>query len=275
MVRPGRKKSTKVARATTERSLAKSGDSYWELSLEPIQILALVAPICIAYELSLALFLRNDAGGVITNRAHEGILRVFSALGVDGTQVGLPALSIPAVGVVLVLVLWQVIARKPWTIRMPVVAGMALESFLAAIPLYVAGMAIGLAMAASVHASESANSVPLIGRIGIALGAGLYEELLFRLALVSLLHALLKDACGLKDALSTWGAVVIAAIAFTIYHPLAGVNGAIDGRRMLFLFIAGLWFGALFVTRGFGIAVGAHAVYDILAVAAVANSQSA
>lgn len=237
-----------------------------------MQVLALVAPLCLAYEILLAIGLRGVDGSVLTNRAHEGILRLFGAFGVDGVLVGLPALSIPAIAVVVVLVLWQVLAREPWTVSPWVWLGTVAESCLTAIPLYVAARATGLALSAIAIAGDSglSSSTDLVAlgwdaRLGLSLGAGIYEELVFRLGLVSLLHAVLRDALRAPEAWATWGAVAVAAVAFVLYHPIRLESGAIDWRAVVFLGLAGLWFGVLFVTRGFGIAVGAHAAYDVLA----------
>jgi hypothetical protein len=61
-------------------------------------------------------------------------------------------------------------------------------------------------------------------------------------------------------------AVLVSAVAFTFYHDLHTASGAISGRRVIFYLVAGLYFGATYVLRGFGIVVGAHALYDIIAV---------
>jgi membrane protease YdiL (CAAX protease family) len=57
--------------------------------------------------------------------------------------------------------------------------------------------------------------------------------------------------------------VLVAAILFAIYHPLRDAGGAIDWRRAAFYVAAGVWLGALMMARGFGITVGAHALYDV------------
>jgi hypothetical protein len=64
--------------------------------------------------------------------------------------------------------------------------------------------------------------------------------------------------------------VVLAALAFAAYHPLRGATGTIEWPVFASLFVAGLYFGGLYVVRGFGIAVAAHASYDIV-VAAVSQ----
>ncbi len=268
---------THAVRTSAARQGAGTAHSYWDASRLPLQVLSLVLPVCLAYEILLVVGLRSVDGATLTNRAHEGILRLFRVFGIEGAQVGLPSLSLPAVAVVLVLVLWQCLSRRPWRIAPLVTAGMVAESVLAALPLYVGGLVLSLALPALV---ASTGAVVGLGELvspggldwaatwGLSLGAGLYEELIFRLALVSLLHAAFHDLVGVRDGWATWLAVVIAAVAFMLYHPIRDADGTVHVREAVFLLLAGLWFGALFVTRGFGIAVGSHAAYDVLALVA-------
>jgi hypothetical protein len=62
-----------------------------------------------------------------------------------------------------------------------------------------------------------------------------------------------------------WG-IVTTSLIFSAAHYHAFTLGgyAFDWYSFSFRFAAGLFFAGLFVTRGFGIAVGAHAMYDIL-----------
>jgi len=64
-----------------------------------------------------------------------------------------------------------------------------------------------------------------------------------------------------------WGAaigVAVSAALFTIYHPLRDAAGAISLQRAAFYLVAGLYFGAVYLLRGFGIVVAVHALYDII-----------
>ncbi|MEC9234588.1 MAG: CPBP family glutamic-type intramembrane protease, partial [Planctomycetota bacterium] len=102
-----------------------------------------------------------------------------------------------------------------------------------------------------------------MGKLAISIGAGLYEELVFRMLLIFLIHTLLVDAFRLPGIVGSVVAVVVSAILFTIYHPLEGVDGSLSLARLAFFMVAGLFFGAIFILRGFGIVVATHAFYDI------------
>jgi hypothetical protein len=93
--------------------------------------------------------------------------------------------------------------------------------------------------------------------------AGIYEELVFRLGLIGILLVVLEDAMKVAKPTAMALAVAVSAVAFTIYHPLRGPDGGVQPARVVFYLAAGVYFGVLFAARGFGIAVGAHAFYDI------------
>jgi len=261
--------------SSSVRRKAEAGQTYWDRSKQPLEILALVAPLVAIYEMGLVSALRAEQG-TITNRAHEGLLRLFDAVGID-----IMVMALPAAAVVVVLVTWQFLSRMPWSLHLPTVGLMAIESAAAALPLAVFALVIArsdsawASMAASVSATAPAGAgagpetLGLVGKISLAIGAGIYEELIFRMALISLLHTLFVDAMRFGERWGTGIAIAISAVLFAIYHPLGAVGGGIDWSRATFFVGAGAYFGVLYVMRGFGIAVGAHAAYDLLAVVAL------
>jgi membrane protease YdiL (CAAX protease family) len=111
------------------------------------------------------------------------------------------------------------------------------------------------------------ESLGLLGKVSLAIGAGIYEELIFRMALISLLHTLFVDAMRMGERWGIGIAIAVSAALFAAYHPLGAADGGIDWSRATFFAGAGAYFGVLYILRGFGIAVGAHAAYDLLAVA--------
>lgn len=257
------------------RRKAEAGHTYWDRSKQPLEILALVAPLVVIYEIGLVWALRAERG-TITNRAHEGLLRLFDAVGID-----IMVMALPAAAVIVVLVTWQFLSRMPWSLHLPTVGLMAIESAAAALPLAVfalviarsdsawASMAAVVPMNAPSGAGAGPETLGLLGKISLAIGAGIYEELIFRMALISLLHTLFVDAMRIGERWGIGIAIAISAALFAIYHPLGAAGGGIDWSRATFFVGAGAYFGVLYVMRGFGIAVGAHAAYDLLAVVAL------
>jgi hypothetical protein len=95
------------------------------------------------------------------------------------------------------------------------------------------------------------------------IGAGIYEEVLFRLGLFLGLFGLLR-VVKLPKLLALTLAALAAAAAFAAAHHVGPYGEPVRTDYFLFRSLAGLYFTLLFVLRGFGIAVGAHAGYDVL-----------
>jgi membrane protease YdiL (CAAX protease family) len=136
------------------------------------------------------------------------------------------------------------------------------------------------AYAASSPAAENGNlstNRPLLANIITGIGAGIYEELVFRLILICLLMLLFQDALRLTQANSVVLSVLISAALFSAHHHIdffSGQPNAIDPfnlTKFLFRTIAGVYFAALFAFRGFGITAGTHAFYNIIAVSITAR----
>ena len=258
-----------MARTSPSGSTATgSGSSYWDASRKPLQILAFLAPLILLYELGLAMFLRSREG-VLTNKAHETLLLFFDTFGLSATG----GLYLGGAAVMVVLIIWHLLARDPWHIDPTTPALMGAESLGLTIPLLVLGLLIGgsTAVVALAPAPDLA-AMDLWSRLTISIGAGLYEELLFRMMLIAILHTLLVDVGKLPSPLGAGIAVVVSAAAFTAYHPLNDDAGVLSLRRVGFYFLAGLYFGVVYVVRGFGIVVATHAFYDVLVVSMLTDS---
>ncbi len=106
-------------------------------------------------------------------------------------------------------------------------------------------------------------SLPRAAAVLGYLGAGVYEEAIFRLALIPLGYGLLRLLMTPKVLAGTL-AVTGSALLFSIAHH-AGLPGEpFTWYAFFFRWVAGVYFAWVFVVRGFGIAVGTHAAYDIL-----------
>ena len=104
-----------------------------------------------------------------------------------------------------------------------------------------------------------------------SIGAGIYEELVFRLLGIVAVHALLADVFRVKHKPAAAVAVAVSAVAFALYHPFDTYNPlqwtSRDIGHFAFYTLAGLYFAAIYVYRGFGIVAATHAIYDVLVIA--------
>ena len=228
---------------------------YFEASRRPLEILFFLLPFIALYEYELVRVLRSPEG-FVTNGAHLGILRLFDAFGFEAA-----ALSLPGVLLVAILVGWHAAERGPWIVDLGVVGRMYLESIALAVPLLVlAQIAVRALPLAGI---DDFGALPLGARIAVSIGAGLYEELVFRLLLIWLLLTVLVYFVKFSRRVAEPIAIGLSALAFTVYHPLHDADGTFIAQRFAFYLVAGVYFGVLFLMRGFGIVVATHALYDI------------
>jgi membrane protease YdiL (CAAX protease family) len=94
----------------------------------------------------------------------------------------------------------------------------------------------------------------------MALGAGVNEELVFRLGMVPAFAALFGHAVAKRHAVIV--AVLVSSVLFSLAHYLGPEPFAV--YTFLYRFLAGAIFCALFALRGFAVAVYTHAIYDVL-----------
>lgn len=239
---------------------------YWRLSRQPLVSLVFVAPILVIYE-----------GGVLAlgpKAVRNGVdvwLRGFLELLDFGNYFLLPVL------VVGILLGWHHTTREPWRVPRGVFWGMAVEcvglafclrwiSHVEAFALSaLAGSVSGAAKTTALAAGVSGRTAGLIA----FLGAGVYEELLFRLILFCAAAWAIRHL-GAVGATATVMAVLASSAVFAAAHYVGPYGEAVAWHEFgfwygaIFRFLAGAFFSVLFVARGFGIAAGAHAGYDIL-----------
>jgi membrane protease YdiL (CAAX protease family) len=103
-----------------------------------------------------------------------------------------------------------------------------------------------------------------VRRLGVAVGAGIFEELLFRGLLCYGALRLLKDVVGADRWTSRIVAVVASAAVFSAYHHWGVGAEPWSAEAFTFRFHAGVLLGAVFLARGLGIAAFAHGFYDAL-----------
>jgi hypothetical protein len=105
---------------------------------------------------------------------------------------------------------------------------------------------------------------PQVANLVGSLGAGIFEELVFRLGLMSALVWLLLQAVrawSLPAGLTLPIAIIVSALVFSWFHHACGEP--FDRTRFTFRTIAGVLLGVLMWTRGYGVCVYTHALYNV------------
>lgn len=222
-------------------------DNYWSISRTPLTSLVFTLPLVAAYEGGVLVLGRGTA-----RNGADVWLRTFLDQAGFGAYFLLPVLTI------LGLLAWHHVEHDRWRWSGGILMGMVVESGFWAVILVVIARLQNRFWPLVAGAAEG-----FWGRFVAFCGAGLYEEVLFRL----LLMPAIAWCCGRLGATPTTAAmqaVIGSSLLFSIAHYIGPLGDAFDPYSFTFRFLAGLFFAVLFSIRGFGIAAGAHAAYDML-----------
>jgi hypothetical protein len=219
-------------------------------------------PLLIAYE-ALAAVLSRFAGEQMRNGADVMLRSAFIAV---AGQRGPMIFALCLIGVSVWLIARDM--RRGGRLQPRIFALMSAESALLALGF---GLVIGTITAKILTPFSGtlliASAQPEMGigaRLMLSLGAGLYEELLFRVLLVSGLLLLARRVLRWRPALANVFAVGVGALIFSAFHYIGPYGDPLRLDSFLFRAIAGVAFSALYVFRGFGITAWTHALYDVL-----------
>ena len=237
--------------------------NYWQLSRSPRYAILFAAPLILMYE-GLAWLLQGSATSGVRNGADVLLKSLFLSLG--GAR-GLLLFDVILIGIGVALI-W----RDRGLLVPMIFVGMFAEAVALALLF---GMVAGVLTALLVRGPSALavgglQGLGLSTQVMLSLGAGIYEELLFRVLLVSGLAWLAKRAFGWLPGASSIFAVVVGALIFSAFHYVGPYGDAWQLQSFVFRFVAGLLFSGLFVLRGFGITAWTHSLYDVfLSVAGV------
>lgn len=247
-------------------------NSYLERTSRPIYALMFLIPFIVFYELG-TIFINTDILDKSQVRvvAFVWLQRILEYIGLGGKF----AWVAPPLVVVVILVWLQVASRKSWSFIVSDVVPMAAECVLLAGPLLVLSLFLNNsapATSAAVLLQQGAVvSRSLLAEVVTGIGAGIYEELLFRLILICLLMIIFQDLLQVGHSSAIILSVLVSAAMFSAHHHLVFFEGrfslAAPFAWPVFIFrtVAGIYFATVFAIRGFGITAGTHGFYDILA----------
>lgn len=202
--------------------------------------LVLIAPLFFLYEVGV-LFAGNVNGADVVTRA------VYGALGRTNYLLAASALG-------LGFLLWIRRAQRQSVLRLDVVLPVVLEAAIYALTL---GALVTLVL-------ERLLGLGLdLGEAINAAGAGVHEELVFRLLLCGGLIAALSRTQLSRRAIVIV-ALIVSSLAFSAAHHLGPYGEPFTQHAFAFRCLAGLVFGLVFYFRSLAHAVYAHTFYDLL-----------
>jgi hypothetical protein len=238
---------------------------YFAATRAPRYSLLFALPLLLAYEALAAALAGPRASGQVRNGA-DVILKQLAAAAIG------PYGPLVLMGAIIALSLWFVWrdTRRGGGVRPVLFAGMLVESSVLAV---VFGLVIGTVTArllGSMHllmfADAQAGGIASMSwgtRLMLSLGAGLYEELLFRVLLVGALAAGARSFLGMGRRGAGILAAVVGALVFSAFHYIGRYGDPFQLQSFMFRTISGLAFSGMYLLRGFGITAWTHALYDV------------
>ncbi len=285
-----KKKSKKTEKPPLPRQLNYAEGSYLESTSQPLYALLFLLPLIVVYELGTLWVNTQHIEQTLVQRrvvAFIWLSKLAQGVGIEPSW----AWAFPGIVVLVILLAWHVAARKSWNIHLPWLGWMTLESLVLALPLLAVNAAMGSSARVTSAAAQAALNAPsataiiaqtatgalnnghsYLAHLVTGIGAGIYEELVFRLILIGLIIMILEDLLKVKADIAAAVAIILSALLFSAHHYV-GVNGrelvllkAEPFTMLSFVFraAAGVYFAILFRYRGYGITAGAHAAYNIV-----------
>jgi hypothetical protein len=224
------------------KELVRSGSGPWA-------DLGLTLPIFVGYHLGVVFLPVRNAADLVTRELVT--LADNSMLAYGGLTL---AIGAAYVGTLVVL-------GRGRALRWERFALVAAEGVVYAVMMrLVAGWVVGRMFLAAGLESRFAGLV-------MSLGAGFYEEIVFRVALFGLgarvLPLLFPTVVPFKATLLKVGWAVIAAAVFSGWHYVGALGDSFDASSFVFRWVCGLVFTAIYWFRGFAPVVWTHALYDV------------
>jgi hypothetical protein len=270
------RKDSKVSSRTLK---AAEDNGYFARTARSLYALIFLLPFILLYEI-LVLKINPQIlsepsshvrGGVV---AFVWIQNFLNYIGLDGKSSWLFA---PLVIIITLLIL-QATSRKPWKIVWLDFVAMTAECITISLPLIVLAMVLNRP---SQQGKQLASSIAMLASnfshhsfsmdIITGIGAGIYEELIFRLVLICVFMFFFETVLGVNKANSILFSVLISAVLFSLHHHYVFIHGHFARSEIfalapfIFRTIAGIYFAIIFVVRGYGVVAGTHIFYDVIA----------
>jgi len=241
------------------RSPGASGpaNGYLDRSNRPFVSLLAILPALALYEIGTQFFTTAAMHG------REQQVIAFSELRQFFHFFGASGRHLPAMAVIASLLAWHIAKSDRWTFSFKTLIGMVGESILLSLPLFCFGYLLArfFPLAATTHGHHIRDH--LRDMVIMSLGAGIYEEFVFRLAFFALVSLLLRDVLRLHIGFGYLLMVLSSAVAFAAYHYLDPTQH-FDPHVFAFRVMAGIYFGIVFLIRGFGVTSLSHISYDLI-----------
>jgi predicted Abi (CAAX) family protease len=223
---------------------------YFRKSSSHLYSFIISLPIFLIYEVGI-FWMRNIEFNYIQNGADVLIEQIILKLGFDVIYVS----SIIFLFILLIIIYYQKRHFNSLSISRPYLGVMFLESMVYASILFF--------LMGNLYLMDVSTNDIYCNMI-LSLGAGIYEELIFRVLLIYISYQSIKFLFRLGKFSANFYAVILSAILFSLFHFIGAES--FNQEAFAVRFIAGIFLASLYVQRGFGVTAITHSFYDIFVI---------
>jgi len=229
-----------------------SSHNYIEKSRSPLYSFLMVIPLLLLYE-----FLIIETGSTVRNGADVLTKFIFSFAGING-MIGFSVILFGAFSYVI----YRDTVQGNKHVSTLYFFFMTIESIIYA---FILGPLVAKLTSELLYSKLSTISgISIKEQLVVSLGAGIYEEFVFRFLLVSFFIYIFTKIKGFPKYASVGFAVIWASLFFSGFHYIGAYSYTFHISTFMFRFLAGIVLSLLYYFRGFGVVVYVHTFYDIL-----------
>ena len=223
---------------------------YYFKSKSLFYSLIITFPLFIFYEIGI--FYMFQANIPFSKNGADVLIEEFiNMLGLNGYYVASSILFI----VFFLILYFQRKNFKTFKISSKYLSLMIMESFLYAVLLVL--------LLQNIYLSQGVNMNNLNNFI-LSIGAGLYEELIFRFFLLFFLSKSFIFIFKMKEFSSLLLSIIASSVLFSLFHYIG--QESFNSYSFTLRFIAGIYLSLIYINRGFGIVALTHAFYDLFVI---------
>ena len=227
-------------------------ESYWTVTNTPLYSFIFTLPLLLVYEVGLFAISSNDLP-LLRNGADVLMRQILEMFGIVGTY-GFGGTFLVGFIIAFIRQKKQLEASQ---INSEYLLTMLIESI---------GWALLLTVA-MIRAPEylmSTKDQRLLQQVVLAVGAGIYEEFVFRVILITGFAYILGLVFQWGEIGKNFVSIILASALFSSFHFLGPFGDETSIALFMIRLFAGIFLGALYIFRGFGIAAYTHTIYDLI-----------
>ena len=237
---------------------------YWELykeysraSKSPFYSFLFVVPLMMTYEIAAFIMNKSDIEG-LRNGADVVTKQILNLFGVAGFY----GFSILVLATLIGLFIHE-LRDHEFVLKYRYLLTMLCESLLYA---FLFGFVVSKITSIFL---QFPSSFSWKHQLVLSLGAGVYEEFLFRVVLITLFVLIFTKVVGLTKIISVTISIILSSLIFSGFHYIGFLGEPFLFSTFLFRFIGGTILSILYVVRGFGVTAYTHSFYDLFIVAGI------